>query len=468
MPFATRPRFAPLPLMLFIAACADETAGPADDAPTVVSVLALADFEQPHTSLAITLSRPSPALVTYWRAEDSTALEIVALDTTATHHVFLPRLYQSSTYHYLVRALPRPGRPGQPVSGTFDTGELPAEVAALEFSAEGEPTDSLALIEVMLSTSGFGGGVIIVDEAGRIVWYWKGQGGLLMGGGRRRNGNWVFHDAGRLVEITPARELVRTLPNASPGTPYDIIHHDVTVTPQNTLYFIANEARTFPDSTLVGEAIWEWLPEQNQVLKRWSAFDFLAWPADRGPDSGLANWMHMNSLTVGARGNILYSSRALDQVVSIKPDFSGIEWRMGGVNATIPVAGEAQFSGQHNISEVAPDRILMWDNGRRRPFGQYSRGLELAVDAASGTVAKVGEFRGAPDRLQPLVGGAFRMHNGHTLITYGFGGGAQINIYELDTAGSTRWHLVAPPAVGRVYKARTLESIAGERRVARP
>jgi hypothetical protein len=289
-----------------------------------------------------------------------------------------------------------------------------------------------------------------------------------MGGGRRQNGNWVFHDAGRLVELAPDRRVIRVLPNATTSTPYGTIHHDVTVTPQNTLYFIANEARAFGDTTLVGEAIWEWIPEQDRVTKRWNSFDFLSWPADKGPDSDLTNWMHMNSLVVGARGNVLYSSRALDQVVSIKPDFSGIEWRMGGVNATIPVTGDLQFSGQHNISEPSPDHILMWDNGRRRTIGQYSRGLELAVDPVTRTAVKVGEFRGSPDRLQPLVGGAFRMHNGNTLITYGFGGGDQINIYEIDTTGGSRWHLVAPPAVGRVYKTRTLPSIAGERRVPRP
>ena len=90
------------------------------------------------------------------------------------------------------------------------------------------------------------------------------------------------------------------------------------------------------------------------------------------------------------------------------------------------------------------------------------------MDAASHTAVKVGEFRGSPDRLQPLVGGAFRMRNGNTLITYGFGGGSQINIYELGPDGSSRWHLVAPPAVVRIYKARTLATIGGESRVPRP
>jgi hypothetical protein len=434
----------------------------------VLSAQFLPSGDAPHGSLAVTLDRRGSVIITYWRAEDEFALQVTADALSDSLGIFLPRLYPSTEYNFVARTRSGGGPLSEPVAGTFMTGALPEHIAALQFSASGAPTDSLALIELMITDSGFGGGAIIVDEAGRIVWYWQGQGGFLMGSTRRQNGNWVFHDAGRLVEVTPAREIVAELPNASAGTPYGTIHHDVTASPQNTLYFIANDFAPYADTTLVGEAIWEWIPEQGRVEKRWSVFDFLSWPEDMGPESVLQNWMHMNSLTVGARGNIIYSARSMDQVVSIAPDFSAIEWRLGGVNATIPVEGYAHFSGQHNISEVAPDRILMWDNGRRREVGQFSRGLELQLNPGTGTATVVAEFRADPDRLQPIVGGAFRTPAGSTLITYGFGGGDQINIYEMSPAGGVLWHLVAPPAVGRIYKARTLESIAGEVKVPVP
>ena len=449
-----------------LAACADST-GPGPQA-TVQSAAVVQPDSAPHTRLHVALDEPSALQVTYWRAQDANALQVTSGDVRANHEVFLPRTYASSEYLFQVRPVSSRGRTGAAYSGSFTTGALPAEVAALQFTGTGEPSDSLAMIEMMINNTGFGGGVIIVDEAGRIVWYWKGQGGFLMGASRRANGNWVFHDAGRIVEVTPDRRAVAVLPNAGPATDYGTIHHDLVATPQNTVFFIANDARVYPDSTVVGEAIWEWFPEQNRTEKRWSAFDFMSWPEDRGPDSDKSNWMHMNSLVVGARGNVLFSSRSLDQVVSIAPDFGAVEWRLGGVNATIPATGDAHFSGQHNISEVAPNRILMWDNGRRRTIGEFSRGLELAVSPQTGSVTRVAEFRATPDRLQPIVGGAYRMANGNTLITYGWGGGDQINIYELAGETTTRWHLTAPGTVERIYKARTLPSIAGERRVPRP
>jgi hypothetical protein len=464
-PGARAARLLAASLCIALAGCSDGT-GPAP-LPEVIDVAVLPSDDPPHTSLAVTLDQPGAVQVTYWRAADETALQVTTDGAARTHEVFLPRLYPVSEYFFEARALAPPGPVSAPVTGSFVTGALPAEVAALQFAAQGAPTDSLALIEVMLSSTGFGGGAIIVDADGRIVWYWKGQGGLFMGSTRRANGNWVFHDAGRLVELTPGRRMVAELPNAGPATPYGTIHHDVTRSPQNTLYFIANDVGQFGDSTLVGEAIWEWLPEQNRAEKRWSVFDFLSWPEDMGPESVLSNWMHMNSLAVGLRGNVLYSARSMDQVVSIAPDFSAVEWRLNGVNATIPLAGDLQFSGQHNISEVGPDRILMWDNGRRRPDG-VSRALELQLNPAGGTATKVAEYRGVPDRLQPIVGGAFRMASGNTLVTYGFGGGDQINIYEVGAGGAIHWHLVAPPGVGRVYKAHTLESIAGEQKVPLP
>ena len=466
-PGARAARLLAASLCIALAACSDD--GPAGPPPAdIVEAAVLPSNAPPHTTIRVSLDEPSQVRVTYWRATDPNALEVTSAQVRAMHEIFLPRTYAASEYLYEVRAVSTGGRVGPAVPGTFTTGALPDAIAALQFTATGTPTDSLALIEVMISHSGFGGGAIIVDEHGRIVWYWQGQGGFLMGAEQRANGNWVFQDAGRLVELTPDRRIVAELPNAGAATPYGSIHHDLAVTAANSVYFIANEARVFPDSTLVGEAIWEWFPEQQRVEQRWSAFDFLSWPEDKGPDSALPNWLHMNSLTVGARGNILYSSRSLDQVVSIAPDFSAVEWRLGGINATIPATGDAHFSGQHNISEVAPDRILMWDNGRRRLVGEFSRGLELAVDASAGTATMVAEFRGVPDRLQPIVGGAFRMPGGHTLITYGWGSGEQINIYELGAGNAIQWHLVAPAVIERIYKARTLESIAGERRVPIP
>lgn len=454
-------------VLLAISACDRSVTGNERHARVESTVVTPAD-DPPHTSIVVTLDRPAGVQVTYWRASDGAALQVVSAGAAATHDVFLPRTHASSAYLFEVRSVDTDGDLGPAVRGSFNTEALPDEVAGLQFAATGAPTDSLAIVEVMISETGFGGGVIIVDAQGRVVWYWKGSGGFLMGSSRRANGNWVFHNDGRIVEVTPDRRTVRTVPVTSATTPYGAIHHDLAVTPRNTVYFIANDSRTYPDSTVVGEAIWEWFPEENRFEKKWSAFDFLAWPADRGPDSDKANWMHMNSLAIGSRGNILFSSRSLDQVVSIAPDFRSLEWRLGGINATIPVTGDAHFSGQHNISEVGPNRILMWDNGRRRTLGQFSRGLELLVDPISRTASKVAEFRANPDRLQPIVGGAYRLQSGNTLITYGWGGGEQINIYEIDATGSERWHLQAPSVIGRIYKARTLQSIVGERTVPKP
>lgn len=454
-------------LFLPLLAC-DDAVAPSSRLSEVLDASVLPAAESPYASLVVTLDQPGAVQVTYWRAVDDGALQLTVEAQVREHEIFLPRLHPSSEYLFEVRSLAQSGRLGPAVSGAFATAELPAEVAALQFTAEGVSSDSLFLIEVMLSNNGFGGGAIIVDAEGRVVWYWKGQGGMLMGSTRRANGNFVFHDAGRLVELTPGRRIVAELPNASPATPYGTIHHDVTVSPNNTLYFIAQDVRPYADTMLVGEAVWEWNPETGSTAKRWSVFDFFSWPEDAGPESVLNNWMHMNSLTVGARGNVLFSARSMDQVVSISPDFSRVEWRLGGPNASIPLSGDLQFSGQHNISEVAADRILIWDNGRRRPADSYSRGLELQIDPVSRTAAKIGEFRGSPDALQPVVGGAFRLANGNTLITYGFGGGDRIDIFEIATGGEAQWHLTAPAAIERIYKARALESVAGERKVPRP
>ena len=46
-------------------------------------------------------------------------------------------------------------------------------------------------------------------------------------------------------------------------------------------------------------------------------------------------WLHGNSLYIGPGGNILLSFHYINQVISIAPDWKSIQWRLGGVRATV-------------------------------------------------------------------------------------------------------------------------------------
>jgi hypothetical protein len=301
-------------------------------------------------------------------------------------------------------------------------------------------------------------GYAAIDGSGEVVWYWRTT-DFPYGMARRSNGNFVFSDKGRgLVEITPDWEVVHELPQDFANRE---LHHEVIATPQNTLLAIAFDDRVVNGARIRGDAIWEWAPETGAATKRWTAWDHFSPANDRGPRFG-GEWMHANALAIGPRGNILMSVHYWNQIISITPDWQRIEWRLGGVNATVTVAEPERFSGQHTPNETAAGRVLMFDNGVERQG--YSRAVEFMTDG--GTARTVWEWRSEPANFATAVGSVRRLHNGNTLIAFGmgvgiFGSSGPVEVYEVGTDGTSRWHLVVrnTPVM---YRAEPLASIAGE------
>jgi hypothetical protein len=351
------------------------------------------------------------------------------------------------------------------VTTGFTTGSLPPAVAALGFSAAGSPTHPVSLVEIV---GGAFLGLVMVEE-GQVVWYFPTTGSLF-GSTRRANGDLVLLDPARgLLQVALDGTIVHRLPqpDSSPGAPYGKIHHDVTVTPNDRLLFIANETKTIDGVAVVGEAIWEWDADQNTVVKRWSAFDHLDWKTERGSRSSPSNWLHGNGLAYGPRGNVLLSMRNANLVASIAPDFSRVEWTLGGVNGSLRVDPADRFWGQHYVSEPAPGRVLIYDNGFERPEGTFTRVIEYAIDTANQRATRVWQHRQNPDVFAELVGSARRLANGNTVILFGMIGGAGISTgplmaVEVDETGAERWRLAAGAGISRLYRVIPVRSVAGE------
>jgi hypothetical protein len=172
--------------------------------------------------------------------------------------------------------------------------------------------------------------------------------------------------------------------------------------------------------------------------------------------------MHANSLALGPRGNVLVSVHYFNQILSLAPDWSRIEWRLGGVRATVMVSPAEQFSGQHTAHEIEPGRILLFDNGRDR--GGYSRALELAV--TGGVAEKVWEWQPARANFASAVSSARRLPNGNTLISFGMSAGQSdasgpTEAFEVTASGTALWHLLVSGTT-TMFRVEPITSIAGE------
>jgi len=409
-------------------------------------------------TLRVGLEAPAAIQVDYWSAE-TPRLRVTSPAQTSRHRVFLPRLKASLWYDYEVRAAGG-ADPSILYSGRFQTDTLPSSVSAIQFFAEGTPTSTLTMIEARTPFA-----QVIVDQDGEVVWFRIGaETKKTTGFTRLANGDFVFNDWEELSVETPESRVVARLPRiAGMGQ----MHHDVVTTAQNTVLFLAQEPGLVNDTMWIGEAVWEWDPEFDVLVKRWSSFDFLSPDVDRGPRTKTTDWLHANSLAIGPRGNVLVSMMWTQEVVSIAPDYQSLEWRLGGPASSFVVAGGAMDGGQHTAGEVRPGRVLMFDNGQDRPDSTFfSRALEIRLDERAGTAEAIWEFRLQPDMYAGAQGSARRLGNGNTVVAFALAEGVfdatgPIIVYEVTPSSQVVWSLRVE-GVRMIYRATPMAHVGGE------
>lgn len=418
-------------------------------------------------ALRIFLASPAGAEVRYWADGQNPTLFRSVSEPAREHTVTLTRLKPDTRYTVEVRATGSAGT-GEAAVTTFTTLPLPADLAALELTATGRPSNPLTMLEIFANPGGFEGAVV-VDEEGEIVWWRRIR--QLTGFTRRENGNFVFLSwVEGLLEVDPSEGVVNRLPHPSDD---HRMHHDVIATPDNTLLYVTYDRQRVDGRELVADAVWEWSPERGENVKRWSAANHFDPAVDWGGDSSEDDWLHANSVSLGPRGNVLVSFRFIHQVVSISSDFSEVEYRLGGIGTDFAIPESDRFVGQHTATEfTGPNgttRVLVFDNGSLTR--SWSRALELELDPESSTARSVWEYAAPNENFSYIVGLARRLENGNTFVTFGAGpdvagSHGPVAVVEATPGESTQWRLEiggAPTESGFVlYRASPLAGLGAE------
>jgi hypothetical protein len=319
------------------------------------------------------------------------------------------------------------------------------------------------------------------------------------------NHNIVFNELSQVVgytmkEIAPDGRTVHSiddvLENGDKSAPAGRWNHEMLARPDNKVWTIGAEIRTVningKDNLLSGGTIEEWDLNNGTVTRLASLFDLLDPVKDRTNDSSLTtgffwvgsqnqyngtaqDWTHTNSLDVLPNGDILVSNRHLDQIVAIKPDFSGVDWKLGGVGSdfTFPDPTD-QFYHQHYARVLPNGDILLFDNGNTRPAGQggeYSRALELKLDFKTMQATKVWQYRSNPDLFSSAVGSTVRLANGDTVADFGVDTVADspaiFTVVEADSKGNpVATTKISSPGKLIQYRAIPMTSLNGETKAA--
>ena len=319
------------------------------------------------------------------------------------------------------------------------TDPLPATFPNIEItkidSARMEP--GFHLIDMLIANNGkFLTYTILFDDNGDIRWFMdmSSQGQITYSGYRLKNGNWLYLDWINILEVTDLGQVVKKEQMwGNAGT------HEVIELPNGRLLMGGSKK----DAMVVRaggkkvntrhDHVVLWDRKLNRTIKDWDLRKVL--DIDRSvipPDFNMdfeADWFHINAVTQSPKDNALVISGRNQGVVKIDQD-NELKWIMAphvnwgkagydgnGLQTTdylltavdengeplppmvqVGEEGTEDFewsSGQHAVSVLPNENILLFDNGLMRnldPAPTYSRAVEYKIDEKNKTIQQVWEY----------------------------------------------------------------------------
>ncbi|MBK7786272.1 MAG: aryl-sulfate sulfotransferase [Gemmatimonadetes bacterium] len=286
-------------------------------------------------------------------------------------------------------------------------------------------------------------GPVIIDNAGKVVWYRFRPGGVLGSWTGQPDGSYTWLSAadssGYYIHDVLGEETGRL---ACVG--YKTRFHDVLVQASGDVWIMCDE-ETVEDLTAYGgidtarvtSTVVQHLDPSGQVAFQWRSIDHLSF-AESDPSllTGVAvNFTHGNAIEMDADGLPLVSFRSLDEIVKIDTTTGNIVWRLGGLASDFTIQGDIKgaFQRQHGLRVVGQDHLQFLDNGTQIP----SRLVRYTLDTLAMTATLDWEFIDAPTTFAAVGGATQVLSNGGALVTFGPAG----RVIEVDPDGNRTWEL---------------------------
>ncbi|MBN2681164.1 MAG: aryl-sulfate sulfotransferase [Bacteroidales bacterium] len=170
-------------------------------------------------------------------------------------------------------------------------------------------------------------------------------------------------------------------------------------------------------------------------------------------------YVHGNSMDICPDGNLLLSSRLLDEATKINRNTGDIIWRFGGINNMFEFTDTSDFVGfsrQHDVRMLENGNITMFDNGMYHDI-QRSYGKEYSLDTVNMTATLVWSFHHPTNTYATRMGSLQRLPNGNTLICWGLFSTLQTDVSEVDVFNNIVYEFNIKPLGHYVYRVRKFE-----------
>jgi hypothetical protein len=171
---------------------------------------------------------------------------------------------------------------------------------------------------------------------------------------------------------------------------------------------------------VIGLIIQEIDADKNVVF-RWRSWDHFQITDAIHEDltDTVIDYVHGNAIELDNDGNLMISSRHLDEITKINRTNGDVIWRLGGKNNQFTFVNDPiKFNYQHAIRRISNGNITLFDNGNFH-MPPFSRAAEYRLDEVNRIATLVWEYRNNPTIFGGAMGFVHRLDNGNTLISWG-------------------------------------------------
>ncbi|RPI69959.1 MAG: T9SS C-terminal target domain-containing protein, partial [Ignavibacteriales bacterium] len=291
--------------------------------------------------------------------------------------------------------------------------------------------------------------LIILDNYGNPVYYKKITGEFAVDFKRQENGLLTYYHNDKFYVMDSSYAVIDSLSTKN-GYPTDL--HECLILNNGHTLLMSYDDQVIrmdtivpggqPDAVVTGLIIQE-LDENKNVVFQWRSWDhFKITDATYNIDltASTIDYVHGNAIEMDTDGNILISSRHMDEITKINRQTGEIIWRLGGEycenNQFTFLNDSIGFSHQHDIRKLADGNYLLFDNGNLHD-PEFSRAVEYQLDEVNKTAMLTWEKRGT---FSVAMGSSRRLENERTIIGWGWNSGSP-SISEVSDDGTLNLQL---------------------------
>ena len=389
-----------------------------------------------------TLVRESEATVKYWPASvnESAAIQSPVSASKKTHSISLFRLNEQTVYNYRILVKTGDGTEQTGDVQTFTTAAMPSWLKSYYDESKNSIQERLPGFYFLVPSTK-PNGLIILDNTGKIAWYWSPPAKYVIKTARFTPKNSLIilldenatpmGDGNIILETSLAGDTLSYFRMGEKGFDKSV-HHDFQMNSNGNIVAITNEFK----NNLPGDGLLVLDSNGNKVWS-WSTFDEMT---DIDPANYAQPWG--NSLVIDKDNHYIVSFRALSQVWKINASTGKVMWKLGK-NGNVKMASGSDFLFQHFAHRNANDEIMLFDNGSAaRPS---TRILSFSLNETSLEATTKINATFASNLYSAIMGSTMLLPDGNLLSASAVNG----KLIKTDQTGSVLWTLQASNPIYR-------------------